>query len=563
MFPLKYQNLVYTCIDTLTGMMPSTLPNTTPTPETREAAKDSNLPMEVMADSFTGLLVDLFTMLSSGDRQELFTTLYNVYPKPVDAKRSLEMGHYGYGEWQQLLLDGASALSQYISSTFFPKEPSMEDFEQQLHEARQDYRYDMLIFRQASAKGRSQRDGEMAEILHICRTKCSVSTSHISFLQQLHKRLQEAGAPLQFELQLLVAQVSNCVHYDWACRSHGYGHHNLCDTLLASDDIGSSLQTLKDVWKFSVSPESVLQLLEAVQDKASPQLADIMCNILISVLDCKAFHHPRIFSVMLKIGASPEHILRAVTIASCSNNSRNDDQRTTTIMQCTEAVGKLYNEHKASGAAKETLLKLRAKAVELLQQARSMPSFLERSTHLEYVCSSRSVEVDVQAVKQVVCDSGPQALSDLLALVVMLPGEGLLRSLEVMQELCNYYHKDIPHGGQSKPLQMPPFKETIASLMERRKSDIKKMAATHGNSGIVRHFLNDLRASYQFLGDEAAFTAFEQDLAPHLQSAGRQGYRRVLMPWDMVYGGEDGDGYQEASIWQLMAAARARQMGFF
>ena len=543
-------------------MMPSTLPNTTPTPETREAAKDSNLPMEVMADSFTGLLVDLFTMLSSGDRQELFTTLYNVYPKPMDAKRSLEMGHYGYGEWQQRLLDGASALSQYMSSAFFPKEPSTEDFEQQLDESNQYNRYDMLILSRASAKGRSQRDGEKAEILQICRTQCSVSTGHISFLQQLHKRLQEAGAPLQFELRLLVAQVSNCVHYDWARRSHGYGHHNLCDTFLASDDIGSSLQTLKDVWKFSVPPESVLQVLEAVQDKASPQLADIMCNILISVLDCKAFHLPRVFSVMLKIGALPEHILRAVTIASCSSNSRNDDQRTTTIMQCTEAIGKSYNEHKASGAAEETLLKLKAKAVELLQQARSMPSFLGRSTHLEYVYSSRSVEVDVQAVKQVVCDSGPQALSDLLAVVVMLPGECLLPSLEVMQELCNYYHKDIP-GGQSRLLQMPPFKATVSSLLERRKTDIKKMAASHGESGIVRHFLEDLKASYQFLGDEAAFTAFKQDLAPHLRSAGRQDYRRVVMPWDMVYSGEDDDGYQEASILHLMAAARARQMGFF
>ena len=77
----------------------------------------------------------------------------------------------------------------------------------------------------------------------------------------------------------------------------------------------------------------------------------------------------------------------------------------------------------------------------------------------------------------------------------------------------------------------------------------------------MRHFLDDLKTSYQFLGDEAAFTSFEQDLAPHLRRAGRQDYRRVVMPWDMVYSGEDGDGYEE--VWQLMAAARARQMGFF
>ena len=102
-----------------------------------------------------------------------------------------------------------------------------------------------------------------------------------------------------------------------------------------------------------------------------------------------------------------------------------------------------------------------------------------------------------------------------------------------MQELSNYYHKDIP-GSQSRLLQMPPFKETVASLLERRKSDIKKMAASHGESGIVRHFLDDLKASYQFLGDEAAFTAFKQYLAPHLRSAGRQDYRRVVMSWEKM-----------------------------
>ena len=537
-------------------MMSSTLPNTTLTPEAGEAAQGSNLPMEVMADSFTGLLVDLFTMLPSGDREELFITLYKVYPKPVDAKKSLEKGHYRYkfGEWQQRLLNAAYALSQRLSSPFFPKEPSMEEFEQQLDEASQDYRYGMQVYRQAIDRPRSQKDEEKAEILQICRTQCSVSTSHVSFLQQLHKRLQEAGAPLQFELQLLIAQVSNCANYGWALKSNSYEHHNLYDTLLASNDIGSSLQTLKDVWKFSISPESVLQLLEAIQDKASPELADIMCNILISVLDCEASHHPRVFTVMLKIGAPPEHIFQAITIASCSSNNQKGNQRTT-IIHCTEALGKSYNKLKASGAAEEILLKIRAKAVELLQQPRSMLGFMERSAHLQYACSSQSVGVDVQAVKQVVCDSGPQALDDLLTLMVKSPGGVLLPSLEVMQELCNYYHKDIP-GGQSKPLQMPPFKETVASLLERRKSDIKKMAASHGESGIVRQFLDDLKASFLFLGDEAAFTAFEQDLAPLLRSAGRL----RVMPLDMAYGRVDHD--QVASVWQMMAAARASQMRF-
>ena len=330
----------------------------------------------------------------------------------------------------------------------------------------------------------------------------------------------------------------------------------------ASDDKGSILQVLKDVWKYSVSPESVLRLLEDVQNGITPELSDIMCDILISVLDCETSFHRRIISLMLNIDAHPEHIVQAVTIASLSSSNQTSDQHATRTMQCIEALGKSYNKHKASGAAEEVLLRLRAKVVDLLQQARSIPGDTEKSVRLQYVhvYSSRSAGVDVQAVEQVVCDSGLQALADFLALVVMLTRECLLPSLEVMQKLANYYHSAIP-GGQSRPLQLPPFKETIASLLERRKIDIKKMAA-NGEIGIVRHLLNDLKASFQLLGEEENFTTFEQDLAPLLRSSGRQGYMRVAIPWELVHG-EDSEGYEEASVWQLMAAARANQMRFF
>ena len=540
-------------------MIASILSEATSAPETRSrvAATDSSMPMEVMADSFTGLLVDLFTMLPAGGCQELFTSLYKVYPTPLDAKRSVEMKHYRYNDWQQCLLDGASTLSQRLSFAFFPKEPSMEDFEQQLAEAS----HGVHVFHQA-------KDRERAEILQICRMQCSVSTSHISFLQQLHERLQNAGTWLRFQLQLLIAQVSNCVNYDWAHRSRslGYGRCDLRASLLACDDIGHSLQVLKNVWKFSISPESVIELLEAAvhPDGAThDQLSHTISDILISVLDCNASHHSRIFAIMLDIDASPEHILQAVTLASSSSNNQGDDQHTTTIMQCTETLGRLYNKHKASGAAKEVLVNLRAKTADLLRQAGSISKNTAPSIHLPYMYGSLSVGVDVQAVEQVVCDSGQQALADLLALVVMLPGDCLLPSLEVIQKLANYFHRHI-HGGQSRPLQLPPFKETVTSLLERRKSDIRKMAASSGETGIVRHLLYDLKDSFQFLEDEASFTTFEQDLAPHLRNSDRQSYRREVWPWGMMYSEEDdGEVYREASVWQLMAAARARQMGLF
>ena len=204
-------------------MILSTLPKITPTQGRGDAPEDSNLPMEVMADSFIGLLVDLFTMLPVEGRQELFTTLYKVYPKPVDAKRSLEMGRYGYYDWQQCLLDGASALSQRLSTAFFPKEPSMDDFEQQLAEAS----HSLHVFHQGRGGFRSHNDRERVEVLQLCRTICSVSSSHISFLHQLLTHLRKASALLQLQMQLLVAQVSNCVHYDWATRGLGYQHHDL------------------------------------------------------------------------------------------------------------------------------------------------------------------------------------------------------------------------------------------------------------------------------------------------------------------------------------------------
>ena len=415
----------------------------------------------------------------------------------------------------------------------------MEDFEQQLTEAG----HDVNVFRQASS--RSESDGEQLEILQLCRTICSVSPSHISFLRQLHNCMEKADALLQFQLQLLIAQVSNCVHYNWAHRGLGLGYHNVCDSFLASDDMGSILQVLKDVWKFTMSPECVRQLLEAVQHQIAPQLLEIKSDILTSVLECKATRRSRIFAVMLNIGAPPEHILQAVTVASSSSSNQNVNQRATTIMQCIEALGKSYNKHKASGADEETLVKLRAKAVDLLQQTRSMAGNAEKSAHLPYVYNSRSAGVDVQAVEQVVCDSGLQALADFLALVVMLTRECLLPSLEVMQKLANYCHSAILDG-QPRPLQMPPFKETIASLLERRKIDIKKMAASNEETATARHLLNDLKASFQLLGEEASFTTFEQDLPPLLWSSGKQSCRWTVMPRDMVSSGGDSEGYEEA-----------------
>ena len=519
-------------------VMPSTLPETTPPDATRDAAKDINLPVDVMADSFTGLLVDLFTMLPAGGSQELFTTLYKVYPKPVDAKRSLEMGRCEYDEWQLDLLDRAKALSHHLSFAFFPKEPSMEDFEELLQDNSQEYRGSKRVCRRSNSRPKSQR--EKAEIVQFCRVQCSVSSSHISFLQQLHRCLKAVGAPLQFQVQLLIAQVSLCRNYayNWAHRGVNYGdYHELHDFLLACDDIGSSLQALKDTWKFSVDPDKVLQLLEAVQDKVTSQNTDVMYNILISVLDCKASHYPRIFAIMLKIGANPEHILQAVALIICSISNSNDSQHRTIVIQCAEALGKAYNQHKALGTAKEALEKLRVKAVDLLHQATSMPEAIGRSTHLEYayVCRSQSVGVDLQSVSKVVRDSGPQTWADVLALLVVNPDEYLL---PILSQFNSYCHKNAPGpSSQYRPLQVPPFREAVARLMERRKRDIKKIASTYQEISGVRHLLDDLRASYQFWGDEAAFTTFMQDLTAMLKKAKRW----LVMPCNMDWDREDFD----------------------
>ena len=330
-----------------------------------------------MADSFTDLLVDLFAMLPAVDSQELFDTLHKVHPTPVDAKRSLEMVHYGHNDWRQCLLDGATAFSRtQKDTTFFPSKPPMEGFERQLEET-SDSLLDRYVARyhRANANSTLQSGSERAEILQVCHTLCAVSTSHISFLRQLHKRLQEAHAPLQFQLQLLTSQVSNCLHYDWAHRGssyYEYGHHDLQESLLLSD-IGTSLQALKDMWQFSMSPMIVLNLLEFVQDQASPQFSDVMCDILISVLDCQASLHLRIFELIHKASLKPQHILQAVNIVSCSmsGKAQSSDECRTTFTQCAEALGKAYNQYKDSGIAADMLVELQVKAAKLRHQARS------------------------------------------------------------------------------------------------------------------------------------------------------------------------------------------------
>lgn len=551
-----------------TGLISSILPKTaigpTTTTKSIDSAKDSNLPMELMADSFTSLLVDLFTMLPAGSCQELFATLYKVYPTPRDVKQCMEIGRYDFQEWQKRLLDGASALSQLRNSTFLPEEPLMEDFEQQLEEASRNYRYGTRSYHRAKARLRTQSDHEQAYILQLCRTRFSVSTSHISFLEQLYKRLQEAGAPLQFEIRLLLAQVSNCTVNDWTHGEHSFGDHHLCDHLLASDDIGSSIETLKNMWMFSISPENALELLEAVKDRASPQLADVMCDILISVLDCKASLHPRIMTLLLTIGAKPEHILQAVNVVNCSisGSKMNPNQCRTTVVQCVEALGKSYSKHKASGVAEATLLKLRFKAADLLQHARYIRTARSARQHGHGLDPYQST-VDIQSVMEIVCDSGQQALTDLLALMVMHPRECLLPSLNRMNELCNYYHKDKT-SEQSRLLKVSPFKKTVASLLEKRKNEIKTLAASRGETSKLRDLREDLRASFQFLGVEAGFTTFEQDLASVLRNADRQD-RQLLMPWYEVYDTEDGEENlgHEAAVARLMSTARVRRMGFF
>ena len=530
-------------------------------------SKDRNLPLDVMAGSFTGLLVDLFSMLATVECQELFDTLYKVYPTPADAKRCFEMAHYRYVDWCQCLLDGATIVSRIQNTTFFPSEPPMEEFQHQLEEASQRYGYDRFT----DARSRPQYHNERAEVLQFCRTKCSVSTSHISFLEQLHKRLQEACAPFQFQLQLLIAQVSNCLHYDWASKGSGYAHrergrdHDLNKSLLASNDIGSSLQALKNMWKFSVPPEHVLDLLKSVQGQVSPQDSDVMCDVLISVLDCKPSLYLRALELIYKVSSTPGHMLQAVNVViSCgSGKAQSSNECWPAFIQCAEALGKAYNRHKALGVAEEELLKLRVKAVDLLQQARSIPPtiILPEQETVHKACPTR---VNVKTVTQVVCDSGQDALAGLLDLVVKLPGDCIMVQLRRMKQLCSYYFKD---SCPSNPLQESPFKETVMTLLEKRKNLIKTLAGSRGETRKMREFVSDLKAGYQFFGDEAAFATFEKELATIFHNADRQASRRGhrQMPWGMVYGGDDvGENLQQdILIRQLLALARAQQMPYF
>ena len=557
------------------GLLSSTLPISN-SAHGREGAdsEESNLPVDIMADSFTGLLVDLFTMLPTVDGQELFGTLHKAYPTPVDAKRSLEMSRYGYNDWQQCLLDGATVLSQTQNATFFPSKPPMEGFECQLEEAIQRYSY-AGRYHQANAALTSQDDSEQAEILQVCRTQCSVSDSHVSFLKQLHKCLLEAHAPLQLQMQFLVDQVSNCLHYNWARRGRGHAYyeyrrgnrgHGRDQSVLACNEIGAFLQVLNDMWKYSISPENAIDLLESVQDDATPQVSDVMCDILISVLDCEASLHLRIFKLISKISLKPQHILNAVSVVSynMSGEAQSSDECRTTFIRCAETLGKAYKQYKDSGTAEEALLPCRVKAVGLLHQARSIP--VARSTHqLEFMYQSSGV--DVSSVMHVVCDSGQDALTDLLALMVMLPGPLLLQSLETLNEVCKYYFKD---SYLSNSLQVPPFKDPVMALLEKRMNEIKTFAGSHGESGTMREFIDDLKACFQLLGDEATFNTFQQDLAAVVQNADKQVYRHVYrqLPWGMVYDGDDDEEDVQplafASLQRMLQLAHAgRDMSYF
>ena len=538
---------------TLTGRMSSILPQIAPAKDT-DSTDDNRLQIDVMADTFTALLVDLFTLLPVEGLQELFTTFYEVYPAPVEAKRSMEIGLGGFGKWQRHLLDGASALSQLRNFTFFPLKLSLDEFEHQLEEATQFFGYGTRVYRQARARLRTRSDDERAEILHFCRSLFLVSTSHISFLKQLQKRLQAANAPLQFEMLLVIALVSNCTNCEWTRDGHSYGDRHLCDSLLASVNIASSLERLKDMWKFSIPPERVVCLLEAIQDQVSPQLSDIICDILLSALECKAPGlHVRIFALMRKIGSKPGQILEAVDIASCtiSGNHMNGIQRRTTVIQCAEALGKLYNQEKALGAPEETLSKFRIKAVDLLHHARSIPVAGSVNQHgLGYL--HRSFTIDVQSMMQIVCDSGIQALADILALMVMVPGNDILPCLKEMNSLCNSYFKDT-RGGH---LKMHPLKEIVASLLERRKSEIITLASSQGETSKMGPYLDDLRRSFHFLGESPH--TFEQDLASALQKTDGQGYRQA---YSREY---DRDDLRNTVVMQhSFARVRVRRMGLF
>ena len=480
---------------------------TAPTPQLEEGSADSDLLMETMAESFISLLVDLFTMLPADGCQELFTTLYKVYPKPLDAKRSKAFSpHSHHYRWHRK----PDTLSLHYSSAFFPREPVMEDIDRQL-----------VIARPYTWYHRTKStisDDERAEFRRVQRTQCSVFPRHISFLENLLKRLQKKRSPLQFQMHLLVSLVSNCLNHDWVsrkhCRSSTDNILNLllddccscCDSLQlsASDDIGFGIEALKEMWKFSIAPQEVLELLEVIQDqvRSQPRVPDIMCEILISLLDCETSLNLRVFQVMITIGAKPKYILQAVDIASSSINDskQNIDHCMTTAIQCAEMLGVAYNEHKASSAAEQTLLELRLRAVDFLQHAKSI--LADRGAS-KFMRQKGTLTVNVQALKQIVYDSGQQALTELLALVVMIPGQSLLPTLEGMNELCDYYCKDTDtSANQSKLMKVSPFKESVAKLLEIRKENIKKIVGRRGNVDRQKSLLDDLKLSFQYLGDE-------------------------------------------------------------
>ena len=486
---------------------------TAPTPQLEEENDDNDLLMETMAESFISLLVDLFTMLPADGCQELFTTLYKVYPKPLDAKRSKAFSHHshGYGWYRKPV-----TRSLHYNSAFFPREPLMEDIDRQSVNTSP---YTMY-HRTKSPISDDERD----EILQVQRSQCSVFPRHISFLENLLKRLQKKGSPLQFQMHLLVSLVSNCLNHDWVSRDHRCrsiddifnplleDRCSCCDSLQlsASDDIGFSIEALKEMWKFSIAPQKVLELLEVIQDqvRSQPRVPDIMCEILVSLLDCETCLNLRVFQVMITIGAKPKYILQAVDIASSSiNDSKQiNDYCMTTAMKCAEMLGVAYNEHKASGAAEQTLLELRLRAVDFLQHAKSI--LVDRGA-LEFMRQKGTPSVNVQALKQIVYDSGQEALTELLALVVMIPGQSLLPTLEWMNEVCDYFCKDADtSANQSKLMNVSPFKESVAKLLEIRKKNIVQMVGSHGNVDRQKSLLDDLKLSFRFLGDKEGLKTF-------------------------------------------------------
>ena len=134
---------------------------------------------------------------------------------------------------------------------------------------------------------------------------------------------------------------------------------------------------------------------------------------------------------------------------------------------------------------------------------------------------------------QVVCDTGQQALTDLLALVVLLPGEFLLPTLKGMNALCNYYHKETDTS-EDEPLllKLSPFNETTSALLENRKSKIKQLADFHDMDRIKR-LVGDLKASFQYLGDEEGLTNFASFL--------HNGSLAHICNWEIPLHTEDGD----------------------